>query len=230
MRTRMSHKYQRPQRRKRLAPFDRVMVLRISGFCGVAGPLIALSLILVAVSRSPWFSWTGSYLSDLGDPRTHPNVAVLFNSGLIIGGALTAIFGIGLKRALPGLTRSGLGAIAIVLGSAALCCVGIFTERTLVVHCSVTLLFYILSIIALVLIGSAMMQEPAVRNLGLFIFTAGLFICLPAIALVVIILIDIEVRHAGGAIPEFIGALGVSVCFLILAVRLLRQAPRQARD
>ena len=207
-----------------MAPLDRVMVLRISAFCGVVGPLITLSLILVAVSRSPWFSWTGNYLSDLG---IDPNVAVLFNSGLIIGGALTVIFAIGLKRTLPGLTRGGLGAIAIVLGSAALCCVGIFPETTGFVHDSFALLFFILSIIALVLIGSAMMQEPAVRNLGLFIFTAGLLICAAVIAFIVML---IEVPHAGGAIPEFISSLAASMCFVILAVRLFRQAPHQVRD
>jgi hypothetical membrane protein len=222
--SRMSHNYQGPQRRERVAPLNRVMVLRISGVCGMAGPLIAVSLILVAVSRSPWFSWTGNYLSDLG---VNPNVAALFNSGLIIGGALTAIFGIGLKRTLPGLTGGGLGAIAIVLGSAALCCVGIFPETTGALHRSFALLFYILSIIALVLIGSAMMQEPAVRNLGLFIFTAGLLICLAVITFVVMF---IGVPRAGGAIPEFISSLGASVCFVILAVRLFRQAPRQVRD
>lgn len=199
-------------------------MLRISGFCGVVGPLITLSLILVAVSRSPWFSWTGNYLSDLG---INPNVAVLFNSGLIIGGALTAIFAIGLKRTLPGLTGGGLGAIAIVLGSAALCGVGIFPETTGVVHRSFALLFFILSIIALVLIGFAMMQEPSVRKLGLFIFTTGLFMCSAVIALVVI---AIEVPHAGAAIPEFISSLGALMCFVILAVRLFRQAPHQVGD
>jgi hypothetical membrane protein len=207
-----------------LAPLDRVMVLRISAFCGVVGPLIALSLILVAVSRSPWFSWTGNYLSDLG---IDPNVAVLFNSGLIIGGALTVIFAIGLKRTLPGLTRGGLGAMAIALGSAALCCVGIFPETTGAVHDFFALLFFILSVIALVLIGSAMMRQPSERNLGLLIFTAGLFISPVVIALVVMF---IEVPHAGGAIPEFIVSLGALMCFVILAVRLFRQAPHQVRD
>lgn len=199
------------------------MVLRISAFCGVVGPLIAISLILVAVSRSPWFSWTGNYLSDLG---INSNVAVLFNSGLIIGGALTVIFAIGLRRTLPGLTRGGLGAIAIVLGSAALCGVGIFPETTGAVHRSFALLFFILSIMALVLIGSAMMRQPSERNLGLLIFITGLLTCAPFIALVVIL----GLTQVGGAIPEFLVSLGALMCFVILAVRLFRQAPHQVRD
>ena len=206
-----------------MAPLDRVMVLRISGFCGVVGPLITLSLILVAVSRSPWFSWTGNYLSDLG---INPDVAVLFNSGLIIGGALTAIFAIGLKITLPGLTRGGVGAMALFWGMVALCCVGIFPETTGVVHESFALLFFILSIIALLLIGSAMMREPLGRNLGLFIFTTGLFICPAVIAVVVV---RVAVPQVGGAIPEFISSLGASVCFIILGTRLFKQAPQQVR-
>ena len=205
-----------------MAPLDRVMMLRISGFCGVAGPLIAISLILAAVSRSPWFSWTGNYLSDLG---INPNVAVLFNSGLIIGGALTAIFAIGLKTTLPGLTRGGVGAITLFLAAVALCCVGIFPETTGIIHRSFAEVFFVLSVITLLLIGSAMMRQPSERNLGLLIFITGLFTCVPFIALVVIV----RLTQVGGAIPEFLVSLGALVCFIILAVRLFRQAPHQVR-
>ena len=205
-----------------MAPLGRVMVLRISGFCGMVGPLTSFSLILAAISRSPWFSWTGNYLSDLG---ANPDVAVLFDSGLIIGGALTAIFAIGLKTTLPGLTRGGVGVITLFLAAVALCCVGIFPERTGIVHISVAEVFFVLSIITLLLIGSAMMRQPSERNLGLLIFITGLFTCVPFIALVVIV----RLTQAGGAIPEFLVALGALVCFIILAVRMFRQAPHQVR-
>jgi hypothetical membrane protein len=200
------------------------MISRIVGFCGVVGPLITLSLILVAVSRSPWFSWTGNYLSDLG--ANQDAVAVLFNSGLIIGGAVTAIFAVGLKVTLPGLTRGGVGAIALVLGAVALCCVGIFPEPTGAVHDSFALLSFTLIVIALLLIGSAMMQEPAGRNLGLFIFITGLFICPAVVTLVVMMMV---LPQVGGAIPELVISIGSSVSLIILGVRFSKRVPHRIR-
>ena len=177
------------------------MIRSVAGVCGTTSQVIGHTFLLVTVSRSPWFSWTGNYLSDLG---ANPDVAVLFDSGLIIGGALTAIFAIGLKTTLPGLTRGGVGVITLFLAAVALCCVGIFPERTGIVHISVAEVFFVLSIIALLLIGSAMMRQPSERNLGLLIFITGLFTCVPFITLVVIV----RLTQVGGAIPEFLVSLG----------------------
>jgi hypothetical membrane protein len=153
------------------------------------------------------------------------DVAVLFNSGLIIGGALTAIFAIGLKRTLPGLSRGSMGAIALILGAVALCCVGIFPETAGVIHTYVSGVYFALVIIALLLIGSAMMREPSERNLGLFILITGLFTCTPGIALAVIR----GLSQVGGAIPELLVSLGVSVCTIILGVRLFKRTPHKVR-
>jgi hypothetical membrane protein len=199
------------------------MIARIPGFCGVVGPIISLSLVLAAVLCAPWFSWTGNYLSDLGANRDA--VAVLFNSGVIVGGVLTVIFAIGLKGTLPGLTQGGVGAIALILGAIALCCVGIFPETAGVIHVYVSAFYFALVIIALLLIGFAMMREPSERNLGLFIFITGLFICTPGIALAAIK----GFSQVGGAIPELLVSLGVSVCTIILGVRLFKRAPQQIR-
>lgn len=182
----------------------------------MVGPLISLSLIFAAISRSPWFSWTGNYLSDLG---ANQDVAGLFNTGLIAGGAVTMIFTIGLKGTLPGLTRGGVGVIALFLGESALCCVGIFPETVGRVHFESAGLFFILVIIGLVLVGSALMQKPSERNLGLFIFTTGLSLFPIFVALAVIK----EFSQVGGAIPEFLVSLGASVCFIILGIRLFKR-------
>jgi len=64
--------------------------LKISGVSGVLAPLVAFTLISLAITSHPQFSWTGNALSDLG--VVEGVTAVLFNSGLIIGGILAIIF------------------------------------------------------------------------------------------------------------------------------------------
>jgi hypothetical membrane protein len=197
------------------------MLSRIAGFYGVVGPLIMLSLILVAISRSTGFSWTESALSDLGDSQY--GVAVLFNWGLIVGGGLIAIFGIGLKASMPGLTRGSAGAVAVVLGGVSLCVAGIFPNTAGAVHLYISGLLFTLFIVALLLIGSEMMREPSETKLGAFIFKMGLFTCTTGIALIAALL-----SQGTMALLEFLITLAASVCYTILGFRLLKRGLPQS--
>ena len=71
---------------------------RVAGVCGIVSQLTGLATVLVAVLVSPWFSWTGSFISTLG---IEGPVTVLFNSGLILTGVLGLVFAAGLWRNLP---------------------------------------------------------------------------------------------------------------------------------
>jgi len=198
----------------------RLMISMIPGFYGVVGPLIILAFILVAISQSSWFSWTENSLSDLGASRDA--AAALFNSGLIIGGVLITLFGIGLKATMPGLTRGSVGAIAVILGGLALCSAGIFTNRSgmdKVVHLYTSGLLFALFIVALLLIGSAMMQDPEDRNLGLFVFKMALLVGIVGVAL-----LAGQLAQGAMAILEFIIALGTSACYIILGVRFFKRS------
>jgi len=77
-----------------LSKSKRVTIMRLAGFCGLTNPVIVFMLIALSISYSPWFSWTENALSDLG---VHGIAAILFNSGLIIGGVLAITFAIGLR-------------------------------------------------------------------------------------------------------------------------------------
>lgn len=199
------------------------MISRIAGCYGVIGPLVILSLILAAISQSARFSWTGNCLSDLGGGQD--TAAVLFNSGLMAGGGLIAIFGVVLKATMPGLTRGSVGAIAVVLGGLSLCAAGIFPNTAGVVHLYASGLLFTLFIAALLLIGSEMMQEPSETDLGTFIFKAGLFTGTAGIAL-----LAGQLLQGAMAFLEFIIALAASVCFMILGFQLFKRAPAKARE
>lgn len=69
-------------------------ILRLAGFFGIIAPLFGLLLIGGSLWLSPWFSWSGNALSDLGG--TDGFESIVFNSGLAMVGALMMMFSTGL--------------------------------------------------------------------------------------------------------------------------------------
>lgn len=59
-----------------------------SGLLALVGPLIALAGIVIAIALSPWFTWDGNALSDLGRYATAVPAAVVFNVGLVTTGII----------------------------------------------------------------------------------------------------------------------------------------------
>ncbi len=184
--------------------------LKTAGLCGVINPIVVLTLILAAISQSPWFSWTENALSDLGVNGT---VAVLFNSSLIIGGILTIIFAVGLGELLKSRTVGGVGALVLLLDGAAMSAIGLFPETTGRLHFYVSVAFFTLLPISLFFIGAALLGDPSERRLGFFVVLAGVFAAavwmLPWRAV---------------AIPELLASLAASVWSIVLGVKLYRQA------
>jgi hypothetical membrane protein len=183
--------------------------LRIAGVCGVLTPIIVLTLILLAIYYSPWFSWTENALSDLGVQGT---AAILFNLSLVVGGVLTVIFAIGLREILLNKTLGRIGMLIFILDGAMLCAIGIFPETAGDIHFYVSVAFFVLLPMSLFLNGVAMMQEPSERKLGLFTIIAGI------VAATVWML-----PWRAVAIPEIIAALAVSVWSIVLGIRLFMQ-------
>lgn len=170
-----------------------------------------LTFIFLAISYSPWFSWTENALSDLGVDGT---AAILFNSSLIVGGLLTFIFAIGLRKILKDRKLGHIGTLILILASANLCAIGIFPETAGAIHLYVSVAFFTLLPISLFLIGAAMMQEPSERKLGLFTVLAG----------VVAVTVWTVPWGGGVAIPEILASLPASVWSMIFGIRLYKQA------
>jgi len=194
-----------------LSSSKRVIGLKVAGLCGVISPIIMLTSILLAIFYSPWFSWAENALSDLG---VQGIASVLFNSSLIIGGLLTLLFAIGLREILLSRTIGHVGALILILAAANLCAIGIFPETAGALHTYVSVAFFTLLPISLFLIGAALMQEPAERNLGLFTFLTG----------VVAVIVWVVPWGGGVAIPEMLASLPASVWSIVLGIRVYNQA------
>ncbi|MBS7609215.1 DUF998 domain-containing protein, partial [Candidatus Bathyarchaeota archaeon] len=134
-----------------------------ASWIGMAAPLYTILSIMVSIAFSPWFSWTHNALSDLG---VSP-VAPIFNSGLIVGGILSSLFSIALARAEGRSFLCLLGSIILFLASVSLASIGIFPESFGHLHFYVSVAFFVLLIIASIILGMGFMLCEGTKLLGL---------------------------------------------------------------
>lgn len=130
---------------------------------GIAGPLVVVLSILLAIALSPWFNFWENALSDLG---VSP-VAPIFNGGLIVGGILIAIFTRSLWCRLEISRPLKACGFFLLFGSMiGLCCVGVFTEDYGRFHFQVSVVFFVLLLAASLVLGIGMVRVCELRSIG----------------------------------------------------------------
>lgn len=179
-------------------------MLRIAGLCGIVIPLVAFSCIFLAVSLSPWFSWSANALSDLGVREA----AWIFNSGLIVAGILSMIFAAGLCATLREQVIGRAGAMLLLISSFALFGIGVFSEAAGTIHLYFSVAFFMLFPLSLFLLGGGAIVAGSWK-LGFFTIAAGVVAAIPW-----------AFRWDGVAIPELISALAASSWSMVRGVRL----------
>ncbi|MGC9345972.1 MAG: DUF998 domain-containing protein [Candidatus Bathyarchaeales archaeon] len=185
--------------------------LKISGTSGVFTPIIAFTLILLAIASYPEFSWTENALSDLGVQEGV--TAILFNTGLIVSGILAILFAAGLFMFLQENLLGRIGAFIFVLDAFALTAVGVFPENVKLTHFYASVAFFTLFPISMLFLGAAFLRKSNMK-LGLFTFTA---------AIVAAIVWTIPFGK-GVAIPETLSALSASTWSIVFGFKMLKES------
>jgi len=165
---------------------------RLAGLCGILGSILPLVLVLSATVFSTWFSWNENALSELGVGEQ----AYLFNSAMLIGGALNFIFALGLYKYLGREKLVRAGVVSIMLSSVSLAIVGVFTVDYHIPHGLAAFGYFVLSPIGFLLIGSGT-KEDIIRKLS---FACGVAALLAILVLPVIVLA--LPLNVGFAVPE----------------------------
>ncbi|MDI6887262.1 MAG: DUF998 domain-containing protein [Candidatus Thermoplasmatota archaeon] len=178
--------------------------LKLAGYCGILAPIAMLLLILIAISYSP-FSWTANALSDLG---VNGITAILFNSSLVVCGALIFIFALGLRKILAN-WLGNIAIIAFISTAIALCGIGLFPENMGIIHFYFSVAFFVLLPISLFFIGLSISAKD--RKLGFVILI--LSICSALIWLL---------PKNGVAIHEFVASSAGSASCILLGIKLTR--------
>jgi hypothetical membrane protein len=179
-------------------------MLRITGLCGVATPVVAFLCIFLAIFLSPWFSWSANALSDLGVGEA----AWVFNSALMVAGILTMIFAAGLSMAFRGRALGRVGAVLLFFDAIALFGIGLFSEAAGVIHLYFSVAFFVLFPLSLFLLGASAIVAGS-RKFGIFTIAAGILAALPW-----------AFSWEGVAIPETISALVASTWSVTQGARL----------
>jgi len=124
--------------------------MRFQAMVGALSAVAAYPFIGASIVLSPWFDFYNNALSDLGNTVLHGSTAWIFNSGLILSGALVACFG-----ALMSLQHRSKEYLSWTMPTTAagidLALIGVFPENLGLVHFVVSvILFSLMAIIMLV--------------------------------------------------------------------------------
>ena len=188
---------------------------RTSGACGIITPIAALIFISLAIASCPEFSWVDNALSDLG--AVHGATALLFNSGLIISGIFSFIFATGLFVFLGGNVASRAGAVIFVLATVSLLAIGMFPESVRPVHYLVSVAFFVLMPISMLVIAGAFWLLREVRM--------AVFTLLVAVAAAAPWILYFSIRYVSGvAVPEAVSAFAGAVWAIVLGFKMFRVA------
>lgn len=202
----------------------------LAGVCGILTPIVAWSLISLAiVSSLGTFSLTQNWLSDLTGTGyasfmnvsrplvSSPTTEILSRSGLVIAGILGVIFSLGLLYDNDAPSHRA-GAVFAVLGTGALCASGIFPEPMVIVHLVATFAAILLIATATLLIGGATV-DASHKKVG------GLSIALGIITLAGLSLISYE---RGVAVVITFSA--ISLWALTFGVRLIAHSSHSVSE
>ncbi|MEM0488295.1 MAG: DUF998 domain-containing protein [Candidatus Bathyarchaeia archaeon] len=183
------------------------LLVRFSRICGIISPVFTFTCIMLAITSYPEFSWTNNALSDLGTVEGF--TGTIFNLGLLTGGFLALIFALGLFIIQKNILGK-LGSLVFALAAISLSMIGIFPENIEPIHYHVSVAFFTLAPIALIILSVAFIQAGK-KKLGLF----TLFMALTAAV--------IWIYHwtfgfgANVAIPETLSALALSAWVIKLS-------------
>lgn len=178
---------------------------KIAGACGIAAPLVAYGSIALSVAVSPWFDWSRGALSDLG--ARGPS-APIFNSGLVVAGALAAILALGLWRVSEERALQRACSLLLLAASASLCAIGLFPETAGPPHFHASVAFFTLVPLWLASLSSALAKEGR-RG-------AGALAAMSAAAAALVWLYP----WSGVAIPETLSSLVASAWIAWVGLRL----------
>ncbi|MCW4012197.1 MAG: DUF998 domain-containing protein [Candidatus Bathyarchaeota archaeon] len=133
--------------------------LRYMGWASIVSGWL---VILLAISRNPWFVFTKNAFSDLG--ASSANDPWLFNVGMILTGVMIGLYSVHLFEASIN-KMSGVGGVSMALTGFMLMMIGLFPEGT-PYHYTVSVWFFSQGALTVLIWGLALIGETKWRKVG----------------------------------------------------------------
>ncbi len=187
--------------------------LKVSGIAGFVAPFFVFVCILVAVASWNQFNWINNALSDLGVQSGL--TAVVFNSGLVVGGFLFIVFALGLFSFTGKRFLGKVGATIFLIACIMLIAIGVFNENFSPTHYLVSVGLFVSMPISLLVLVAAFWVEGK-RKLSVYTLALALFAAAVWVA-------EFTVNYVSGvAIPEFVSGLAGAVWVLTVSYLMLK--------
>jgi hypothetical membrane protein len=185
-------------------------------YFGISSVLVAYVLIFISISLSPWFSWFNNALSDLGNTSVQRNVssgaAWTFDAGLIVSGVLMILFAVFLMMDAGFSWKYLIWCIPLALGSVDLSLIGIFNESFGSIHLVVSIVFFFLTALILLLYSYVSFPMGTPRT-GVVALILGVFCSAMWIA---------KFPWQGVAIQEATTSAASAVLVILVCARILK--------
>ena len=136
----------------------------------------------------------------------------MFNSGLVTGGILSTVFAIGMLKSFMDPARR-LGAAVFFLGAVSLMCIGVFSESAGMIHFYVSVAFFALTPISLLLMGAGYALAGS-KKFGALTVVIGVLVALPW-----------AFGWSAVAVPEMLSAIAATAWSAIQGVKLFSSRP-----
>ena len=173
-----------------------VKLVRLFGGFGVFTPVLGLTMIFLAISTAPWFSWQGNALSDLG---VEGLTAAIFNGGLVMTGSVMAVFSLSVYEFSKEDRLGKAGFALLLLACILLMGIGVYPETAGRIHLQVSVAFFVTLPVGII-VNSVYLIRRGNRELGALGIAAG------AVAIAIWTL-----PWDGVAIPEAVSAASAGV-------------------
>ncbi len=175
---------------------------------GIAAGIVPWLFISASILLTPWFNPFNDALSDLGNTVLNYPVAYVFDVGLIISGLMAATFGAVLSARNP-TAKFLCWSVPLTLGSADLSLIGAFNESMGGIHYIVSVIFFLLIIINMVVLGvvSFFIAAPLLGGVSLVLGLVSALVWL------------IHWSWHGVAIQETFSAIAVAIILILVARR-----------
>jgi len=130
---------------------------RAGSWCGLAGSSVFLIAWAIAIAATPGYRFGGQWVSDLGVGAG----ASYFNAGVIVAGIFSIPFALTLAMVLRSSRLGIAGSISLVLAGIFLIGVGTFTENAGETHWIVSISFFSLASISMILLSYPLFRSTA---------------------------------------------------------------------
>lgn len=188
-----------------------VKLVRLFGWFGIITPILGFSMIFIAISTAPWFSWEANALSDLG---VEGLTAALFNGGLMMTASVMAVFSLGIRELGMEDRLGKTGFLLLLWACIFLVAIGFWPETAGSIHWEVSVAFFATLPLAMIVNAISMMRKGH-RELGALGIVAG------AVAILIWAL-----KWDGVAIPEAIAAGSAGIWSIVMGAWMTRYVER----